>query len=391
MEQLQKQAVIETAEKKPLGLVDLISLGVGGTIGSGIFVVPAVSAAMAGPGSLLAWLLCAISFGSVLACLLWLSRRYAGTGAFYTLFTKAYSERLSGFIVACYIFSGILGIATIAAAIGENISFFGMPAPVFDAMVVIAFGMLNLLGVALSAWVEDALTVLKILPLLLITVLLLPFVSAGNFTPFSTNGSFAFLGSAVVIYWCFTGFELSAIPSKPVRDPEKTVPRSLLYVFAIVTVIYLALNFSLIGSVGSAAVASTPSPISYVIEHFFHGWGVVVLAIAVISMLSALNAYMLGTSLVIESFAGKYASIFSRESRWHVPVLAVLVCTTITAALLLVMDKFVFLASASVIASLVPYIFLCVAAFKLIDNKWIKLTAVIGIVSTGAILISSFI
>lgn len=377
------------AEKKPLRLPDLISLGVRGTIGSGIFVVPAVAAAMAGPSSLLAWLLCAVSFGAVLVCLMWLSRRYAGTGAFYTLFTKAFSERMSGAIVLCYIVSGILGIGTIAAAIGESVDV-GLPAPVFEALIVIAFGAINLLGVALSARVEDFLTVLKILPLLLITLLLLPFVSTGNFVPFNPDGSFAFLGSAVVIYWCFTGFELSAIPSKPVNDPERTVPLSLLYVFVIVTAIYFSLNFSLIGSVGSAALASTASPISYAVDHFFNGWGIVVLAIAVISMLSALNAYLLGTAIVLESFAGRYIPAFARESRWHVPVLAVLVCTAATAALLLVMDRFVFLASASVLCSLIPYIFICVAAFRLIDNEWVKAIAVVGIVSTAIVLVSSF-
>lgn len=388
-----EQATVLQVEKndKPMRLADLISLGVGGTIGSGIFVVPAVSASMAGPSSLLAWLLCAVSFGAVLACLMWLSRKYAGTGAFYTLFTRAYDERLSGIIIVSYIISGILGVATIAAAIGDNINFLGLPAPVLEALIVLAFGGLNLLGVALSAWVEDGLTVLKILPLLIIPLVLLPFMNAANFTPFSPNGNYAFLGSAVVIYWCFTGFELSAIPSKPVKDPEKIVPLSLLYVFVIVTAIYLALNFSLIGSVGSAALAATPAPVSYAVEHFFPGWGIIVLAIAVLSMLSALNAYMLGTSMVIESFAGKYVPAFARESRWHAPVLAVLVCTAVTAILLLVMDKFVFLASASVIATLIPYIFLCIAAFKLIDSKKARLVAVIGIVSTAAILVLSFI
>lgn len=362
----------------------------GGTIGSGIFVVPAVSAAMAGPSSLLAWALCAVSFGCVLACLMWLSRRYADTGAFYTLFTKAFSERLSGAIIVCYILSGILGVATIAAAIGDSVSV-GIPAPVLEALVVIAFGMLNLLGVALSAWVEDALTILKILPLLIITLLLLPFISESNFIPFSPHGSLAFLSSAVVVYWCFTGFELSAIPSKPVNDPDRAVPLSLLYVFAIVTAIYLSLNFSLIGSVGSEALASTASPISYAVEHFYSGWGVVVLAIAMISMLSALNAYLLGTSLVMESFFGRYNPAFARESRWHVPVLAVLICTAVTAILLLIMNRFVFLASASVISTLIPYVFLCVAAFRLIDSRWVKATAIVGIVSTATVLITSFI
>lgn len=147
----------------------------------------------------------------------------------------------------------------------------------------------------------------------------------------------------------------------------------------------------MIGSVGSEALASTASPISYVVEHFFHGRGIAVLAIAVISMLSALNAYLLGTSLVMESFVGRYVPAFARESRWHVPVLAVLLCTAVTAALLLVMDRFVFLASASVICTLIPYVFLCVAAFRLIDSRWIKATAVVGIVSTVTVLITSFI
>ena len=378
-------------EKKPLKLFDLVGLGVGGTIGSGIFVVPAVAAGMAGPSSLLAWLLCAVSFGAVLACLLFLSKKYAGTGAFYTLFTKSYGEKLSSVIILSYIVSGILGVATIAAAIGDNVDFFGLPKPVFEIFLVIAFGLLNLLGVALSAWVEDALTVIKILPLLVIPLLLLPFVKEGNFSPFSPNGSLAFLKSAIVIYWCFTGFELSAIPSKPVSDPEHTVPLSLLYVFFAVTLIYLALNFSLIGSVGSAFVAATPAPISAVMEHFYGGSGAIVLVIAVVSMLSALNAYLLGTSLVVESFAGKYIPAFAKESKWQVPVLAVLVCTVATALLLAFTDYFVLLASASVICTLVPYIFLCVAAFLKFENKWIRLVSLLGIISTLAVLVSSLL
>jgi amino acid transporter len=377
--------------KKPLKLFDLVGLGVGGTIGSGIFVVPAVAASMAGPSSLLAWLLCAVSFGAVLACLMWLSKKYAGTGAFYTLFTKAYGEKLSSIIIFSYIVSGVLGIATIASAIGDNVDFFGLPKPVFEIFLVIAFGLLNLLGVALSAWVEDALTIIKIVPLLIIPLLLLPFVKEGNFLPFSPDGNFAFLKSAIVIYWCFTGFELSAIPSKPVNDPERTVPLSLLYVFFAVTLIYLALNFSLIGSVGSAFVASTPAPISSVMEHFYSGAGVIVLVIAVVSMFSALNAYLLGTSLVVESFAGKYIPAFAKESKWQVPVLAVLVCTVVTALLLAFTDYFVFLASASVVCTLIPYIFLCMASFMKFENKWIKLVSVLGIISTLAVLVSSLV
>ncbi|MBU4491870.1 MAG: hypothetical protein KKD69_05345 [Euryarchaeota archaeon] len=51
--------------RKNLGLDELVSFGVGGTIGSGIFVVPGIAAGLAGPGSLLAWLIVAISASCV--------------------------------------------------------------------------------------------------------------------------------------------------------------------------------------------------------------------------------------------------------------------------------------------------------------------------------------
>ena len=381
--------LIRKKKDKPLGIVDLVGLGVGGTIGSGIFVVPAVAAGMSGPTALIAWVLCAISFGAVLGCLTLLSRKYAVTGAFYTIFEKSFSRPVARTTVFLYIVSGVLGVATIAAALGDTVRIDGVSPVVFEIGLVIAFGLLNLIGIALAARVEDVLTVLKILPLLIIPLLLFPYIDPGNFAPLSFQGM-DFLKCAVVIYWCFTGFELSAIPSRAVRDPEHTVPRSLIYVFVAVTVIYLALNFALIGSVGADGVASTMTPITYAVDHFFNGWGVVITVVAVISMLSALNAYLLGTSIVLESFSEK---IWKRLTFEHkgVPVFTVLLCTVATSLLLLVTSDFSLLASASVIATLVPYLALCYAAMKYIEKPWVKVMALIGILATGLVLVSSFL
>ncbi|HEY3273064.1 MAG TPA: APC family permease [Methanocella sp.] len=380
---------IRKKKDKPLGIVDLVGLGVGGTIGSGIFIVPAVAAGMSGPTSLIAWVLCAISFGAVLGCLTVLSRKYAVTGAFYSIFDRSFSRPVATTTVFLYIVSGVLGIATIAAALGDVVRIDGVPPLALEIGLVVAFGLLNLIGIALAARVEDALTVIKILPLLIVPLLLFPFIDPGNFTPLSFEGM-DFLKCAVVIYWCFTGFELSAIPSKAVRDPEHTVPRSLIYVFVAVTVIYLALNFALMGSLGPDGVASTMTPITYAIDHFFSGWGVIITVIAVVSMISALNAYLLGTSLVLQSFSEKYWKRLTFEHK-GVPVFAVILCTVATSILLLVTRDFSLLASASVIATLVPYLALCCAAMINIEKPLVKVMAVIGILATGLVLISSFL
>ncbi len=55
----------ERSYRRSLGLFSLVSLGLGGTVGSGIFVVPGVAAGLLGPAALLVWLLIGLSAGAV--------------------------------------------------------------------------------------------------------------------------------------------------------------------------------------------------------------------------------------------------------------------------------------------------------------------------------------
>ena len=81
--------------KRSLGLFELVSLGVGGTIGSGIFVVPGVAAKLSGPWSLLAWLIVAISASCVLLSLAYVSFRFTSSNSFYSLFSSVFGARFA--------------------------------------------------------------------------------------------------------------------------------------------------------------------------------------------------------------------------------------------------------------------------------------------------------
>ena len=105
--------------RKSLGLPELVSLGVGGTIGSGIFVVPGIAAGILGPSSLLAWIIVAVSASCVLLSLAWLLQKAGFHNSFYTLFSQVFGEPVSAALIVLYLVSGILGIATIAAGIGQ--------------------------------------------------------------------------------------------------------------------------------------------------------------------------------------------------------------------------------------------------------------------------------
>lgn len=69
-----------------LGLFELVSLGLGGTIGSGIFVVPGIATSIAGPSSILAWIFASVSATCVMYSLAKTSYKHPSTGAFYSIF-----------------------------------------------------------------------------------------------------------------------------------------------------------------------------------------------------------------------------------------------------------------------------------------------------------------
>lgn len=384
-------------EEKPhyrrnLGLLELVSLGVGGTIGSGIFVVPGIAAGIAGPASLVAWVIVAVSASSVLLSLAYISAHFTSTSSFLSIFESVFGIKIAVPLMLLYLISSIFGIATIASGIGQYMTYLSVVHVIIIEIAILScFCIINIIGISLSGMTENILTMIKIVPLVLIALFLLPFVQFENFaqnTPVSAGALFA---TMIIVYWPFTGFEISAIPVEETRD-VRLISRSLILVMVIVVSVYLLLNISLIGSVGSEALARSPAPIATASDLIVAHAGPLIAGIGIVAMLSALNAYIVGTSRVIQNVAG-YCSVpvFRDLSRRGTPVAALIAGCTISGALLMVSNRFDLLASISVITTLIPYVFFCISAWVL-DHAWHRrIVSCAGMISTAAILVLYFI
>ncbi len=293
--------------KRSLGLPELVSLGVGGTIGSGIFVVPGVAAKLSGPWSLLAWLIVALSASCVLLSLTFVSFRFTSSNSFYSLFKSVFGTRIAVPLIILYLISSIFGISTIAAGIGQYITWFNLSnVLLIEILVIGAFCWLNISGISFSGMTENILTTLKIIPLVIIAVLLIPFINSNNFAPRTPLTVTGFLATIIIVYWPFTGFEISAIPVEETRDPS-LIQRSLIIVMGIVVSLYLILNVSLIGSVGSETLAASPAPVATAAGIFLNSSGAIVACVGILAMLSAINAYIVGTSRILQSMSAEFS------------------------------------------------------------------------------------
>jgi len=378
--------------RRSLGLFELVSLGVGGTIGSGIFVVPGIAAGIAGPASLVAWVIVAVSASSVLLSLAYISTHFTPTSSFLSIFESVFGVNIAVPLMLLYLVSSIFGIATIASGIGQYMTYFSISHVIIIEIAILScFCTINIIGISLSGMTENILTMIKIVPLVVIAIVLLPFVHFENLVPSAPVSAGALVATIIIVYWPFTGFEISAIPVEETKD-IRLISRSLLFVMVIVVSVYIVLNISLIGSVGSGALARSPAPIATASDIIFAHSGPFIACIGIVAMLSALNAYIVGTSRVIQNVAG-YCSVpvFRGLSRRGAPVAALIAGCAISGALLMFSNRFDQLASISVITTLIPYVFFCISAWVL-DPLWHRrIVSCAGMISTAAILVLYFI
>ena len=382
----------EGSYKQSLGQLELVSLGIGGTIGSGIFVVPGIAAGILGPTSLIAWGIVAVSATLVMISLAWVSTSYGRSGTFFTIFSSLFGRKLSTILVTLYTISAIFGVATIAAGIGQYITFFSIGNIfVIEILIILAFCAINLVGISLSGITENILTLLKILPIIIITLALLPFIKPENLVqtvPFSFMGLFS---AIIIVYWPFTGFEISAIPVNEMSDP-RTVARSLGIVMITVTAICLLLNLALIGSTGSEILAASPAPVATATSLLFSHSGYLVAVIGIFAMLSAMNAYIVASSRVVHNVATEYhIRGLNHLNKQGTPGIALILCCGITIGMLFFSNEFSKLAILSVITTLIPYIFFCISAFVLFNEIRRRVISGLGAVISVMILLLFFV
>jgi amino acid transporter len=383
---------VEPGYQRRLGLLELVSLGVGGTIGSGIFVVPGIAAGISGPASLLAWVIVAVSASSVLLSLAYVSTRFTPKGGFLSVFNSVFGMKIAAPVMLLYLVSSIFGVATIASGIGQYMTYFSIShILVIEIAILACFCLINILGISLSGMTENVLTMIKIIPLIVITIALLPFVHIQNLIPSAPVSAGALFATIIIVYWPFTGFEISAIPVEETKD-TRLIGRSLLFVMVIVVVLYIFLNIALLGSVGSGALARSPAPIATASDLIFVHTGPIIACIGIVAMLSALNAYIVGTSRVIQNIAmNGSVPLFRNLSRRGTPVIALVAGCIISGTLLIFSNRFDQLATISVITTLIPYIFFCITAWVLYPEWNRRMVSCAGIISTTAILVMYFV
>ncbi len=297
----------------PLGLAALVSIGIGGMVGGGIFSVLGLTVQIAGAGAYLSFLV----GGTVAALTGWSYARLSvlipsrgGTAAFLD---RAFGTRIAGPLnlllwLSYFVMLGLYAVAFgayLAALLGLDPN--GEWRQILGSMVIVSFAAFNLLGARVVGRGEAVLVYFKLAVLAAFVLGGLLEVDPSRIAPsgFPSLGPIVYAGT--LIFLGYEGFELIANASEDARDPERTLPRAYLISIGSVIILYVLVALVAVGNLAPATIATQRDYVlAAAARPFLGSAGFKLIAVAaVVSTASAINATLYG--------AAKFTYLMARE------------------------------------------------------------------------------
>lgn len=293
--------------KRKLGLSAVIALGVGTTVGSGIF--SSLSEVAAAAGSSL-FLVLAFLIGGILQvpanfCYAELASAFPEDGGQYVYFKEAGSRPLA-FLCGWISFwaTDPPSISIMALAIANYLGFFipvhGFVLRLIATAFVLFFMMMHLRSVEGGGKFQAIITALKIIPFILIIGIGIFFIkgdlfmSAAPLAGAAATGGFAALMAGVsATTWSFDGMAAPCYMSGEIKDPEKNLPKGLILTAVTVLGLYVALTVVASGLLSVDELASSEAPIALLaskIPGIGNYAGTIIAVMAVIVVIGSLSS-----------------------------------------------------------------------------------------------------
>lgn len=351
------------------------SLVLGNMIGSGIFLLPAALASYGGI-SIVGWLISSIGALLLAKVFASLSGMIPTSGGPYTYTQEGFGD-FAGFLVAWGYWISILctNAAITVAMLGYLEVFFPIlrespiMAVVLGVSIIWFLTWVNNRGVKNAGYVQLITTILKVIPLILVTIAGLFFFHLDHFIPFNISGDStlnAIVQTTTLTLFAFLGIECATIPAENVENPKRTIPRATWIGTIIAIAVYVLGSISIMGVISPEALQQSSAPFA---DAAFLIWGApgryLVAIGAVVSTFGALNGWILiqGQIPMAAARDGVFPRIFSGRNKREVPTVGIIISSILVSLLLITnytkgLNKaFEFMILLGTLTVLVPYLF----------------------------------
>lgn len=373
--------------KKVLGVRDLTFMGIAAVVGAGIFSTIGTAAFHGGPGISLLFVITAITCGFSALCYAEFASRVPIAGSAYTYAYVTFGELIAWIIGWALILEYAIGNIVVAiswsgyfvnllegfhihlpgwlstnfetaqqgyeeavkhlAAGGTRETFSKLARIGYDAItnapmigswkvilnipafvIVILITILVYRGITESKKTTNAMVIFKIIIIIFVIVLGSFYVDTSNWTPFMPNGFTGVLAGVSAVFYAYIGFDAISTTAEECKDPQRDLPKGMIYSLLICTVLYILIALVLTGMV-NYSLLKVDDPLAFVFEKIgMHKVGYIISISAVVATTSVLLVFQLGQPRIWMSMSrdGLLPKKFSKvHSKFGTPSFATII------------------------------------------------------------------
>lgn len=339
--------------KRVLGVKDLTFMGIAAVVGAGIFSTIGTAAFHGGPGISLLFVITAITCGFSALCYAEFASRVPIAGSAYTYAYVTFGEVVAWIIGWALILEYAIGNIVVAIswsgyfvnllegfhihlpgwlstnyeqaqqgydeamkhlASGSSPETFSKLARIgYDAMtnapmigswriilnvpalvIVVLITALVYRGIKESKKTTNLMVIFKIVVIVFVIIIGFFYVDTSNWTPFMPNGFKGVLAGVSAVFYAYIGFDAISTTAEECKNPQRDLPKGMIYSLIICTVLYILIALVLTGMV-SYSQLKVDDPLAFVFEKIgLHKIGYIISVSAVVATTSVLLVFQLG-------------------------------------------------------------------------------------------------
>jgi APA family basic amino acid/polyamine antiporter len=358
--------IIENAKnsqlKKSLGVFDLIFIGIGSVIGTGIFVLTGQAAAnYAGPAISISFFLAALvcvfaglayaelssmipisgsaytyTYGIMGEFIAWLVA--CGLILEYTVASSTVSAGWSGYLVGILQQSNIIIPEYLTKAPSQICSdqtycgIINLPAVFISSFI----GFLLLIGTKESVMINRILVAIKLIVIFIFLYVATPIINMQNYSPFMPFGWEGVFSGAAAIFFAYLGFDAVATTAEECKNPKRDLPIGIIGSLLICAIIYILVSLALTG-ISHYSTLNNSQPLAFALRENGKNIGSALVGTgAIAGMITVLLVMMYGQSRIFFAISrdGLLPKFFTKtHSKYQTPYISVAI-TTISVALI---------------------------------------------------------
>lgn len=408
---------------KVLNVRDLTFLGIAAVIGAGIFSTIGSAAFHGGPGVSLLFIITAVTCGFSALCYAEFASRIPVSGSAYTYAYVSFGELVAWIIGWALILEYAIGNIVVAiswssyfnnllqglnihipfwlttngtaaaealAKVNDEIAkgvamtpdmqsiingfnsapdimgtklFLNLPAFIIVCLIT----MLTYIGIKESKKSANAMVVFKIAVIIFVIIVGFFYVNADNWNPFMPNGFTGVLQGVSAVFYAYIGFDAISTTAEECKNPQRDLPRGMMYALLICTVLYILIALVLTGMVHYSEL-KVDDPLAYVFDKLGLKWiGYIISISAVVATTSVLLVFQLGQPRIWMTMSrdGLLPKKFSKiHPKYQTPTFATIVTGLMVAIPALVLPSSI-MTDLTSIGTLFAFVLVCLGVLFL--------------------------